>query len=73
MALDGGEDGLVAIRYLVETAPEYLVSGGLWLVEMMAGQALAVTQLLEKQGSYYNIKILKDLAGIERFALAYRV
>lgn len=73
LALDGGEDGLVAIRYLVATAPEYLVSGGLWLVEMMAGQALAVTQLLEKQGSYYNIKILKDLAGIERFALAYRV
>jgi release factor glutamine methyltransferase len=46
--------------------------GGVWLIEMMAGQAQAVTELLQNQGSYCNIEIHADLAGIERFALAYR-
>lgn len=72
LALDGGEDGLDCIRHLIETAPNYLCSNGLWLIEMMAGQADAVTELLQQNGSYYDIQIHPDLAGIERFALAYR-
>jgi len=39
MALDGGADGLECIRHLVETSPAYLRSGGVWLIEMMTGQA----------------------------------
>lgn len=72
MALDGGEDGLECIRHLVETAPLYLKPGGIWLVEMMAGQADSVVKLLENQGSYSQIQVFKDLAGVERFILAYR-
>lgn len=72
LALDGGADGLDCIRYLIETAPAYLRSGGIWLIEMMAGQAHTVAELLHDQGSYCNIEIHPDLAGIERFALAYR-
>ncbi len=72
LALDGGSDGLDCIRHLVETSPAYLRLGGVWLIEMMAGQAQAVTELLQNQGSYCNIEIHADLAGIERFALAYR-
>ncbi|UXE59968.1 MAG: peptide chain release factor N(5)-glutamine methyltransferase [Woronichinia naegeliana WA131] len=72
LALDGGEDGLTAIRYLINTAPAYLQSQGLWLIEMMAGQAPQVETLLKAQGSYDAIQIFKDLAGIERFALALR-
>ncbi|MEB3190619.1 MAG: peptide chain release factor N(5)-glutamine methyltransferase [Snowella sp.] len=72
LALDGGEDGLTAIRYLINTAPAYLQSQGLWLIEMMAGQAPQVATLLKEQGSYDAIQIFKDLAGIERFALALR-
>ncbi len=71
-ALDGGADGLDCIRYLVETSPAYLQPGGLWLIEMMAGQAQTVTALLQNQGSYCKIETYADLAGIERFALAYR-
>ncbi|MBD2344007.1 peptide chain release factor N(5)-glutamine methyltransferase [Anabaena subtropica] len=70
LALDGGADGLDAIRHLIEVAPSYLKPGGIWLIEMMAGQADAVTTLLHKQGSYENIQIHSDLAGIERFAIA---
>jgi len=72
LALDGGEDGLTAIHYLINTAPAYLQSQGLWLIEMMAGQAPQVETLLREQGSYDAIQIFKDLAGIERFALALR-
>jgi release factor glutamine methyltransferase len=72
LALDGGTDGLDCVRHLVETAPHYLRSGGVWLVELMAGQALAVADLLRHQGSYHEIQIHPDLAGIDRFVLAYR-
>jgi release factor glutamine methyltransferase len=73
LALDGGFDGLDCIRHLVETAPDYLESGGVWLVEMMAGQAEQVAQMLQSQGSYGEVQIFSDLAGIDRFALAYRL
>ncbi|MEH1926577.1 peptide chain release factor N(5)-glutamine methyltransferase [Nostoc sp.] len=72
LALDGGVDGLDCIRHLVKISPSYLRSGGVWLIEMMAGQADAVRELLQNQGNYCNIQIHADLAGIERFALAYK-
>lgn len=72
LALDGGEDGLDCIRHLVATAPIYLKSGGIWLIELMAGQAEQVVELLEKQGDYDRIQVHADLAGIDRFVLAYR-
>lgn len=72
IALDGGPDGLDCIRHLIATAPTYLCPGGILLLEMMAGQAPAVTELLQDQGSYSQIEIFSDLAGIERFARAYR-
>jgi release factor glutamine methyltransferase len=70
LALDGGLDGLAAMRVLVNTAPEYLQSGGIWLVEMMAGQGEAVRELLIAQGSYVDIQIINDLAGLDRFVLS---
>ena len=72
LALDGGRDGLDDIQHLVKTSPDYLCPGGIWLIEMMAGQAQVVAQMLHQQGSYTKIKIFPDLAGIDRFALAYR-
>jgi release factor glutamine methyltransferase len=70
LALDGGLDGLEAIRLLVDTATEYLQPGGIWLIEMMAGQGAAVVKLLAQQGSYTDIEIIDDLAGLDRFVLA---
>ncbi|HEY9769760.1 MAG TPA: peptide chain release factor N(5)-glutamine methyltransferase [Coleofasciculaceae cyanobacterium] len=72
LALDGGHDGLNDLRYLVKTAPQYLVSGGIWLVELMTGQASTVIELLKHQGEYDDVKSYSDLNGIERFVLAYR-
>ena len=70
LALDGGEFGLDCILHLINFSPRYLCPGGLWLLEIMAGQADMVKKLLERQGSYDNIHIHTDLAGIERFAVA---
>ncbi len=72
LALDGGNDGLAAIKYLIHTSPDYLVSGGIFLVEMMAGQGETVKNLLQTSSQYQGVQILPDLAGIGRFALAYR-
>jgi release factor glutamine methyltransferase len=70
LALDGGDDGLAAIRILAATAPDYLIPGGIWLVEMMAGQGEAVRELLLAQQHYTDIEIINDLAGLDRFVLA---
>lgn len=72
LALDGGEDGLEAIRHLVATSPQYLHSGGIWLVELMAGQAEAVVAMLASCHDYHKIERVRDLEGIDRFVLAYR-
>ncbi len=69
LALDGGSDGLDDIRHLVTTGRDFLQPGGLWLVEFMATQGEAVSQLLQ-QADYEQIRIVNDLAGHDRFALA---
>ncbi|BBC23730.1 peptide chain release factor N(5)-glutamine methyltransferase [Pseudanabaena sp. ABRG5-3] len=69
-ALDGGQDGLDDIRELVDAAPAYLISGGFWIIEMMAGQAEIVRSLLQINGKYKNIQIHQDYSGIERFISA---
>lgn len=70
LALDGGPDGLDAIRHLAAAGKQSLKPGGFWIVEMMAGQAAAVTEILH-QNAYQDICIHNDLAGLERFASAY--
>ncbi len=72
LALDGGDDGLDAIRELVNTAPQYLISDGFLILELMAGQAEIVRSLLQVDGNYTNIQIHQDYAGIDRFVSANR-
>jgi release factor glutamine methyltransferase len=73
LALDGGSDGLDCIRELVNGAPEFLVSGGWWAIEMMAGQGNDVARILTEQGSYRDIQIMNDWAGFDRFVIAHRI
>jgi release factor glutamine methyltransferase len=72
LALDGGIDGLDYIRHLIQISPEYLQSGGVWLIEMMTGQSEIVREMLENNGNYCDIQIHQDLAGIKRFATCQR-
>jgi release factor glutamine methyltransferase len=72
LALNGGGDGLDCIRHLIKTAPDYLRPGGIWLIEMMAGQAEPIVKLLQDSGYFEKIQIFPDLARIDRFVLAYK-
>lgn len=70
LALDGGTDGLDSIRQIITQGALYLQPNGLWLIELMSGQAPAVKTLLTNQNSYTNIQIHQDLSGIQRFVSA---
>lgn len=72
LALDGGADGLDFYRSLVHEGWHFLKEGGLLAFEVGHDQALAVKNLIIISGKYNNIKIIKDLAGIQRVVTAKR-
>jgi release factor glutamine methyltransferase len=64
-ALDGGDDGLTAIRRLVAESPPHLIGGGWLLIEHGHDQGPAVRALFEA-GGFREIFTERDLADIER-------
>jgi release factor glutamine methyltransferase len=69
-ALDGGIDGLDALRRLVAAAPAHLSEDGAVLLEIGNGQGDAVLALLAESFPASRCYLLPDLAGIERIAVA---
>ena len=65
LALLAGEEGLDIYRRLITEAPRYLVKGGALLVEIGCSQAEAVSRLFKENG-FKEIKVIKDLAGLDR-------
>jgi len=65
LALDGGADGLDFYRRITENAKEYLKDKGAIAFEVGIFQAEMVSQILKENG-YTDIKIIKDLSGIDR-------
>jgi len=65
-ALLGGEDGLDLIRLLVRQAQHYLPPGGRLALEVGAGQAGPVLELLRETGAYEQLESLADYQGIQR-------
>ncbi len=61
-ALDGGEDGLKFYRRISESPR--LKKGGILAFEVGAGQATDVKNIMSAK--FENIRIIKDLSGIER-------
>ena len=70
MALDGGEDGLDFYRRLAEEAGQFLNPGGCVCFEIGFDQAADVSALLENAG-FKEVRVLKDLAGLDRVVTAY--
>jgi release factor glutamine methyltransferase len=71
LALLGGDDGLQVVRRVCEQAREHLEPGGGLLLEIGAGQARAVAEMLEA-GAFEHVAVHRDLAGIERVVEARR-
>jgi len=67
LALDGGKDGLVAVRRVVTGARRWLEPGGLLAMEIGETQGAAVLELLRAAG-YADARIEKDLERRERMA-----
>jgi len=68
VALDGGPDGLHAVRRLCAEAPAVLERPGYLVLEIGFGQAEAVEELLRAAGAA-AVETFPDLAGIPRVIL----
>lgn len=66
LALDGGKDGLDAIKSLCRQTRKKLRASGCLLIEIGEGQAKAVVAILRESFPGAVVKIYKDLAGIAR-------
>lgn len=69
LALEGGPDGLSAIRRIVAGAPSRLAPGGSLLVEMHESHAEAVPRLCLEAGLAFA-EARSDLARLPRYAVA---
>ena len=71
-ALFSGADGLDVIRGLVAEAATHLRAGGLLALEVGAGQAGDVEEMLRAAGEYQEVRTVADLARVPRVVLATR-
>ncbi|MCR4391262.1 MAG: peptide chain release factor N(5)-glutamine methyltransferase [Candidatus Acetothermia bacterium] len=66
-AVDGGPDGLSAVRALLSQVGDHLWPGGAVLVEIGHGQGTAVLQFARRCPGLVEMAVKRDLAGKERF------
>lgn len=59
------EKGLAFYEKIIKDAPKFLNKGGYLMFELGIEQSTSVAQLMKKAG-FENIKVLKDLANIDR-------
>jgi release factor glutamine methyltransferase len=71
-ALLGGEDGLDLIRTLAGQAHQYMLPGGCLALEVGAGQAGPVLELLRGTGAFERLETRQDYQGIQRVVRARR-
>ncbi len=69
-ALDGGPDGLEAIRAIARDLGRVLAGEGTALIEIGAGQGPAIRDIAGHEG--FALRFIRDLAGIERVAVLTR-
>ena len=67
VALDGGEDGLIFYRTIVEKYRDNLENGGAFIFEIGYDQASDLEMIAEKHGM--SCEIVKDLGGNDRVAI----
>lgn len=70
LALDGGDDGLVAYRIITAALPRLLKPGAAFALEVGLGQAEAVAALVEAAGLTTD-EPRRDLAGIPRVVVGH--
>ena len=71
-ALDGGMDGLMVHRRILEGAPERLVSGGRIFLEIAFDQGQRTLEMMAKFAGFEEARVLKDYGGRDRILTARR-
>ena len=71
LALDGHDDGLFFYRILAKESGRYLKENGLLMVEIGCDQAEDVMKLF-RDNNYTDIRVIKDLAGLDRVVCGWR-
>ena len=71
-ALLAGPQGTEFHQRLIHDSKQFLVPGGLLVMELGQGQAPLVRRVAEAAGGYTGIQTVKDEAGIERVLIARR-
>lgn len=69
-ALDGGEDGLIFYRAIVEKYQRNLSDGGVFIFEIGYDQADAIKEIASANS--FSARIIKDLGGCDRVAILSR-
>ncbi|TKS61349.1 MAG: protein-(glutamine-N5) methyltransferase, release factor-specific [Nitrospira sp.] len=73
LALIGGQKGTEFHERLLQDSREFLVPGGLLVMEIGQGQASALRRTAEQVGGYAALQVVEDAAGIERVVIAQRL
>lgn len=71
-ALEGGDDGLDFYRKITENSIKYLKENGILAYEVGHDQAQSVSEIMKNNG-YSKIYIKKDLQGIDRVVIGYKL
>ena len=69
-ALDGGDDGIIFYEKITEFAQNKLKSGGILAYEIGYDQAESVKKIINETNSFNEIKLTKDLSGLDRVIIA---
>ena len=72
LALDGGDDGLKFYEKISEIAPPMLNQNGMLAFEVGHNQSETVKNIMMKNG-FSDIKIIKDLSGVNRVVSGRRI
>jgi release factor glutamine methyltransferase len=72
LALDGGTDGLELVRQLIDSAPEILISGGLFALELDCDQVDSVANSLRNSPLWAEVRVFNDPAGRPRVVTCRR-
>ena len=71
IALDGGEDGLVFYRKILEGSRKHIKKGGMLFFEIGYDQGRAVSKMMRETG-FLDVQVRKDYAGLDRVVFGTR-
>ncbi len=68
-ALDGGAGGMVLIEEIINTAPDFLTSRGVLMIEMDPRQISRAKELIASVSGYGAVDVIKDYSGLDRIVM----